>query len=259
MRRSANGLHKGVSISDLLPSGFSFEMYILAAFVIFIAAVVQSAFGMGFGQVAAPFLLLIDPSLVPVPILFMGMTVSCLSAYRGRKDITFNELGYALSGRLVGIFIAAEVMVAIVASPEFMIVFAALILVAVAISMIKKRFDPTPKRLVIAGAFSGFLGTITSVGAPPMGLIYQNRSGQNVRATLNAFFGGGTILALIVLGFYGLVERQHILLALALFPSLLLGTWAARFIFPYIDKQFRLLVLGICTTSALLILFKAIS
>ena len=258
MPQLANGSHKDVNISDLLPTGFSVEMYALAAFIIFIAAVVQSAFGMGFGQVAAPFLLLIDPSLVPVPILFMGMTVSCLSAYRGLKDISFSELGYALSGRLFGIFIAAEVMIAIVASPKFMIVFACLILAAVAISMIKKQFDPTPKPLIIAGAFSGFLGTITSVGAPPMGLIYQNRSGQNVRATLNAFFGGGTVMALIVLGFYGLVERQHILLALALFPSLLLGTWAARFIFPYIDKQFRPLVLSICTISALLILYKAV-
>ena len=78
-------------MSDFIPSGFGFETYALAALVIFIAAVIQSAFGMGFGQVAAPFLLLVDPSLVPVTILFMGMTVSILSAYRGRHNIIFKD------------------------------------------------------------------------------------------------------------------------------------------------------------------------
>ncbi|NQV98493.1 MAG: sulfite exporter TauE/SafE family protein [Rhodospirillales bacterium] len=236
---------------------FGLGMYALAALVIFIAAVVQSAFGMGFGQVAAPFLLLIDPTLVPVPILFMGMCVACLSAWRGRRDIIYPELGIALSGRLIGIFLAAEVMVVVVASPHFALVFASLILFAVAISLITKKFSPTPTALFIAGGLSGFMGTITSVGAPPMGLVYQSRAAAGVRATLNAFFGAGTILALSVLAMYGLVEAVHIVLAAALFPSLLLGTWAARFIFPYIDRQFRPLVLGICTLSALVILYKA--
>ncbi len=243
---------------DLLLPDVSLSLYVLAALVIFIAAVVQSAFGMGFGQVAAPFLLLIDPTLVPIPILFMGMTVSCLSAYRGRRDIAFRELGIALSGRIFGIFLAAEVMVLIVASPYFAMVFAGLILLAVAISLISKTLNPTPVSLVIAGALSGFLGTITSVGAPPMGLVYQNRSGANVRATLNGFFGVGTIMALTVLAGYGLVEQKHIILAAALFPSLLLGTWAARFLFRHIDQQFRPLVLGICATSALVIMYKAV-
>lgn len=238
---------------------FGLGMYVLAALVIFVAAIVQSAFGMGFGQVAAPFLLLIDPSLVPVPILFMGMTVACLSAYRGRKDVVYGELGIALMGRIVGIVLAAEVMVVIVASPHFAMVFAGLILFAVAISLVTKKFTPTPGALMVAGGLSGFMGTITSVGAPPMGLVYQNRAAASVRATLNAFFGAGTIIALSVLGLYGLIEPVHIVLAITLFPSLLLGTWAARFIFPYIDKQFRPLVLGICTTSALVIVYKALS
>ena len=244
-------------MSDFIPSGFGFETYALAALVIFIAAVTQSAFGMGFGQVAAPFLLLIDPSLVPVTILFMRMTVAILSAYRGRHDIIYKELGTALTGRIVGIFIGAEVMVLIVASPKFLIVFGSLILFAVGISLITKRFDPSPLSLIIAGIISGFMGTITSVGAPPMGLVYQNRTGPNVRATLNAFFGVGTIAALIVLGFYGLVERQHFFLAATLFPSLILGTWSARFVFRYVDNKFRPLVLAICSMSAVVILYKA--
>lgn len=236
---------------------FGIGIYLLAAFIIFVAAVVQSTFGMGFGQVAAPFLLLIDPTLVPVPILFMGMMVACLSAYRGRRDIVYRELGIALVGRVVGIVLAAEVMVLIVASSHFSMVFAGLILFAVAISLVTKKFNPTPGALIIAGGLSGFMGTITSVGAPPMGLVYQSRAAESVRATLNAFFGAGTIIALCVLGLYGLIEPVHIVLAVTLFPSLLLGTWAARFVFQYTDKQFRPLVLGICTTSALVILYKA--
>ena len=243
---------------DLLLPEFGLATYALAALIIFVAAVVQSCFGMGFGQVAAPFLLLIDPTLVPVPILMMSMIVSCLSAYRGRKDIIYKELGITLTGRLIGIFIAAEVMVVIIASTEFLLVFAGLILFAVAISLIKKKFNPTPLALLIAGGASGFMGTITAVGAPPMGLVYQNRAGHSVRATLNAFFGAGTIMALLVMGGYGLIEQKHFVLAVTLFPSLLLGTWAARFFFQYIDRQFRPLILSICTLSAIAILYKAV-
>lgn len=238
---------------------FGIETYALAAVVIFVAAVVQSSFGMGFGQVAAPFLLLLDPTLVPIPILFMGMAVACLSAKRGYKDIVYRELGIALLGRMVGIFIAAEVMVLVVASHYFAQIFAGLILFAVAISLITKKFNPTPGALAIAGGLSGLMGTMTSVGAPPMGLVYQNRNAANVRATLNAFFGIGTILALAVLAAYGLVQWLHITLAIALAPCFLLGTWAARFVFPYIDSRFRPLVLSICSLSALVILYKAAS
>ena len=133
---------------ELLLPNFGITTYLMAALVIFAAAIVQSCFGMGFGQVAAPFLLLIDPTLVPVPILMMGMVVACLNAWRGRKDIVFKELGIALTGRLVGIFIAAEVMVIVLASSEFLMVFACLILLAVAISLIRKKFHPTPAALV---------------------------------------------------------------------------------------------------------------
>ncbi len=238
---------------------YGLAVYALAAFVIFVAAVVQSSFGMGFGQVAAPFLLLIDPTLVPVPILMMGMLVACLSAYRGRRDIVYGELTVALGGRLIGIFLAAEVMVLVAASTHFNLLFAALILLAVGLSLVTKKFNPTPARIFVAGSLSGFMGTITSVGAPPMGLVYQSRAAAGVRATLNAFFGAGTVLTLVVLGFYGLVETKHFVVAVMLFPSLLLGTWAARFLFAYIDQQFRPLVLAICTLSALVILYKALA
>ncbi len=246
-------------MSELPLPQLGLGIYALAALVIFFAAIVQSSFGMGFGQVAAPFLLLIDPTLVPVPILFMGMTVACLSAYRGRNDIVYKELGIALSGRMIGIFCAAEVMVIVLASPDFALVFAGLILFAVGISLVTKKFTPTPAALFVAGGLSGFMGSITSVGAPPLGLVYQSRAAAGVRATLNAFFGIGTILTLCVLGFYGLVKSEHVMLAIVLFPSLLLGTWSARFLFTYIDQQFRPLVLGICTTSALVIVYKALS
>ena len=35
---------------------------------------------------------------------------------------------------------------------------------------------------LIAGLLSGFMGTITSVGGPPMAMVYQNMPGPKVRA-----------------------------------------------------------------------------
>ena len=165
-------------MSDFIPTGFGFNTYALAALVIFIAAVIQSAFGMGFGQVAAPFLLLVDPSLVPVTILFMGMTVSILSAYRGRHDIIFKELGTALTGRIVGIFIGAEVMLLIVASPKFLIVFGSLILFAVGISLITKRLIRHLFHLLLQARYQALWALLLQLGHPPWGLFIKIEQDQ---------------------------------------------------------------------------------
>ncbi len=46
-----------------------------ACAIVFLAAMVQASVGMGFGQVAGPSLLLIDPRFVPGPVIAMAIVV----------------------------------------------------------------------------------------------------------------------------------------------------------------------------------------
>ncbi len=62
----------------------------LAVFLIVLAAsVVQAGLGMGFGLTAAPLLALIDPHLVPVPTLILGMVTAGMGAWRQHVSINW--------------------------------------------------------------------------------------------------------------------------------------------------------------------------
>lgn len=73
---------------------------------------------------------------------------------------------------------------------------------------------------------SGAMATLTSVGAPPMGLLYQRSSFGHVRATLNAFFLFGALASVGALLLYRLIDRSDVGLMVALLPAIWLGTVA---------------------------------
>lgn len=233
--------------------------YVLALGVVFLASIVQSTTGMGFGQVAAPLLLLIHADFVPVPILVMGMTVAGIGAAKGHRDVAVGEMGLALSGRIVGSIVAALVLFHIAGQAAFSLLFAGLIILAVVLSLGRWRVVPSGKMLVLAGTASGFMGTITSVGAPPMGIVYQHSPGPKVRATLNAFFALGTVASLAALGWFGLLRWDHLVLAIALAPALVAGSWISKYLTSFIDRRFRKLVLGVCIISALAIIWDTLA
>ena len=64
-----------------------------------------------------------------------------------------------------------------------------------------------------AGALSGFMGTIVSIGGPPIALLYQNESGPSLRGTLSAFFVVGVALAIIGLCAVRTFRRTEALLS----------------------------------------------
>ena len=48
------------------------------------------------------------------------------------------------------------------------------VLLCVALSVISWRPQPTPPSLVTAGVASGSFGTATSIGGPPLAVLYQH-------------------------------------------------------------------------------------
>ena len=64
-------------------------------------------------------------------------------------------------------------MAAAVSSRALSIGLGAAVLIAVAMSIWLPSVPTTPSLTVGAGAVSGFMGTTTGVGGPPMALLYQ--------------------------------------------------------------------------------------
>lgn len=236
-------------------------MYLVAdpAFLVCAGAVLAGAFiqgtgGLGFAMFAAPVAAILHPELVPGPMLLVGACVSWMVAIRERASIDYRFTGIALSGRVVG-SIVAGLIIGLAPRSVFAVAFGLLVLLAVAMSIALPRVRATPLSLSIAGFGSGLMGTITSVGAPPMGIVMQNETPQRVRATIGAFLSVGALVSIAVLATAGRFGSREVLLSLLLLLPMALGFQLSTSMVARVDgRVVRQIVLAISAVSAVILI-----
>lgn len=235
------------------------ELAVAAFFVVVFAAIVQAGFGMGFGQAAAPLLALIDPHLVPVPVLFISFATSGWAAWHERDGINWGEVRVGTLGRGIGVVAGTALMAALTDPKMFMLIFGGMIGLGVLVTMLGKPLPFGRPALVSMGTLSGLMGTITSIGAPPMALVYQGRTPQEARPTLAAFFAIGCALSLVGLYVSGWAGVSDILLALGMVPAMVLGTLIARRIGSRFDRRFRQVLLLVSGIAAVTLIYRGLA
>ena len=108
----------------------------------------------------------------------------------------------------------------------------------------------TRPSLVTAGVLSGVTGTATSIGGPPLALVYQHRAPSQIRATLGLYFLLGALFSIIGLGVTGNLNERDAYVALGLLPFLLLGFAVSLVVRRHVPAgQVRTLMLVVCATS----------
>lgn len=246
---------------DALPIDFGASPLLIAAVlaIVFAAAIVQAGLGMGFGLTAAPLLALVDPLLVPGPTLFLGLATATWGALSERGQIQWGEVGIGAAGRLAGVVLAAVVLAALADRQTFMLLFGITIASAVGLSLAGWRLGFTRARLAAMGVVSGAMGTITSVGAPPLALVYQDRAAAEARPTLAAFFAVGCAMSLAGLYLSGWAGSRDALLALAMTPAMLAGLFAARFLRGRFDRRYRPVMLGVSALAAGILIVRGLA
>jgi len=223
----------------------------LAALIIFIGSFVQSAIGFGLAIVAAPFLFLLSPDYVPAPITFVALVLSVANTYRYRSNISLKGLGAAIVGRIPGT-VAGGALLLWVDAKSLSLWLGLSVLIAVAVSLLPVRIAPTPPRMLFAGFLSGFMGTSTAIGGPPLALLLQHEQANLIRANLSAFFIVSCILSLLTQGYTGHMSWHHFTLTLPLIPAMLLGYWlATRYVERIASHHIRLVSLCICSFSGI--------
>ena len=226
--------------------------------VVTAGAALQASVGVGFGVLAAPLLGILAPELVPGPILLLSLILAAMTTTREFRSVAVRELSLAMAGRITGTA-AAGTAIALLPLPVFGSVFALMILAAIGLSLTNWHLLPTPRNLLIAGLLSGFMGTITSVGGPPMAMVYQNMPGPKVRATLGAFLMLGAGFSLVTLALVGRFNAAQVTSSVWLVPPMLLGFVASRYLLKHVDKSrqgVKTAVLGISAVAALMLLLK---
>lgn len=123
------------------------------------------------------------------------------------------------------------------------------------------RFSLMPGRwtLMLAGFSSGVMGTATSVGGPPMALVYQKTERLQSRNELALFFLLTTPVSLLMLVWSDLFDLEHFWLTLPLLPGVIAGYALAEILARYIDPQrAKAAVFGVSVLGALLVFSKGL-
>jgi len=231
---------------------------ILISLVVGLAAALQSSIGYGLSLIANPILVLINPSFVPGPVLFAVFFLSIMVVLRERRSVDLNGLSWALVGRVIGALIAAWLLLRIT-QPTLILLFGLMVLFAVVVSATGIRVPMTRLNLSLAGVLAGIMGTIASIGGPPMAMVYQYEPGDRIRSTLSGFFIVGTVISMVTLASVGRFGFEEIRLGLELLPGILIGFLLSTSILPHLKNRYlRPVILTVATVSAVVVILRQI-
>ncbi len=226
----------------------------IASLLVAIGSLLQGALGFGLAIFAAPLLFLLEPAFIPGPVLGVAMVISAIIAWRNRAGLALGELASAVIGRMPGM-VAAFWLLAAAAQWLLSLLLGTAVLLGVVASLLPGDIAPTRNRLLAAGFLSGFMGTATSVGGPPMALLYQHARGPHIRANLSSYFLIGSTVSLVGMVLLGHFGRAELLMALAVMPGALVGVFLAGYLHRWVDAgRIRPLLLALCALSALAVM-----
>lgn len=231
---------------------------LLANLALVAGACLQGVAGYGIGTLSAPLLFLISPAFLPGVMILNAVLINIFMLVRNRSGISFRPVRYAIGGSILGIALASATLTAL--TPQgFELIFGAIILFAVILSVIGVKPGLSDSNSMIAGGVSGYMGTITAVGGPPMALIYQKETGPRVRGNLSAFFVFSSLAAVVALVQAGYIGARELKLVAMTFPGVIFGFWISKFLIyrlPY--EALRPIILAIAGLAGLSALARGI-
>lgn len=196
--------------------------FVASFIVVMFAAAVQGTIGLGFNIVAVSVMSLINPILVPVPQLILGLAQSIGAVAREHTGVDRTGVWWIFLGRLPGA--AIGVWLLSVASDRVLDVFIgtmvlmAVLILASGVKLVRNRTIEFG-----AGVFAGVSSYVSAIGGPPVALLYSKDEGPTIRATLGLVFTLGMSLTLVVRTFAGDVTSADVVLGLALMPAAAAG------------------------------------
>lgn len=244
-------------MSALLDSvSISLWQYVLAVLVVAVGAMIQGSLGFGLGLVSAPALALIDATFIPGPLLLVGVAVTLTVFLRERGAVDWKGMKWAIFGRVIGTIAGGWAVVAF-SKDAVIVLVAVLVLAGVLMTSIGWKIKTNRITLSTAGLVSGVMGTLTSVGGPPMALVYQRETAQKLRATLAGFFLVGATFSLLTLAVSGGMSQHDFVLGALMLPGYLIGMIANRWASKFLDKGYsRVAVLSFSALSSIVLLLE---
>ncbi|ANY23906.1 sulfite exporter TauE/SafE family protein [Gordonia terrae] len=227
---------------------------VIIAVAVFLASCMQASIGFGMGMLAAPVVALVAPTLLPGMLIASATTVTLLVVIRERGSLDLRGTGWALIGRVPGT-IAGALLLVWLPTRGLSLLLAAVVLGGVAVASVGWRPAPGRRNLATAGAASGLLGTATSIGGPPMALVYSGKESAHVRSNMSAFFLAGSLMSLAALAATGSLRAEILWAFVALTPVVVLGFVASRLVNRLLDRnRLRMVSITVSGIGAVLLI-----
>lgn len=230
---------------------------VLSLAIVILGILVQARVGIGFGLLSAPILFIINESYMPGPILILGFFLSFLLFISEKQSLSLNLVLPAVLARFPGSWCGVLVLIYI---PQWLLGLAIglSLLLASLLSFIKVNLALNKRNLFFAGFFSGFAGTVTSIGGPAMALIYQNQPPKVTRHALISFFLIGTPISILLLMLADAISLEAYALCLKMLPGVVIGFLLSKYkAFAFILPS-KNIIIGLSVFSALIILLKSL-
>ena len=239
--------------------GVPWDVVALIGAVTLVGAFVQSVVGLGLGLLAAPVIAMVEPGLVPALPVWLALLISGSMVLGERHHVDWRAIAWALPARIPGTVIGAWLVVSF-SDRVIAVAIGLMVLLAVVVTGRSIDVPVTPYSLVAAGVVAGVSGTATSIGGPPIALLFQRRDPEVVRSTLAVFFFLGVCVSLVGLAFSGALSAASWHLGLLLAPLVWLGSKAGSLARPRLPRHaFRTGVLLICAGSAVALLVQSLT
>lgn len=227
--------------------------FVMVSLILLIGACLQGLVGFGLGLFSAPLLFILAPQYVPGPMILNALLLTLLISLRSYQALQWRLTGFAIGGGTMGVLMAAVVLTSL-SFEHYRAIFGMIILLSVLISVTGIRPKINAFNNLVVGILSGFMGTVTSAGGAPIGLLYQYAEAKLRNAQLNVFFLYINLFGIVVLWYSGLSGWHDVLLFLQSIPALLLGWWLSAYVGRSINTHnLRRLILLVAFSSGLML------
>ncbi|MCA9669827.1 MAG: sulfite exporter TauE/SafE family protein [Myxococcales bacterium] len=224
-----------------------------------LAALVQGTIGFGFAIVSVPVLSLVDKRLAPVPQLLVVVPLTFAMFFRERGAADLRGLGWVLVGRFPGAALGVLALKMANALTLDLLVAASVLVAVVAIAT-GREVPRGPLSYVVAGLTSGAFAVISSIGGPPLALLYRGAAAGELRATLAAIFSVGVLITIGSRLIAGAISARDLALAIWMAPALAVGMWLSRSLIKRLGdgKAFRVAVLVVAGLAGVGLVVRAL-
>ena len=227
--------------------------------VVVMGSTIQGSIGFGLNLVVVPVCAVFAPHALPAAMIIMTLPHTLGTAARESSQIDWRGVGSLTLGRIPGVFLGAAI-VHFLDPRALALAIGGFVVIAALMSALSPAVPVTAFSTSLAGFVAGIMGTASSIGGPPVALVYQGEKGPIVRSTLGAAFALGALMSLAALFAAGEVELWQWALGLSLMPAVGLGLVASGFLHAWLDSGWlRPCVIGFSAIAGLMVLAQGLA